>query len=1315
VSESPTYLPLVIDVNPTLYPGSSSDFRNGSQGRERVFVIGAAGTGITYAPIDTTGLRSSRALQTNTDHYVEVTCPNASGGHDVATLVARTANIAPGDTFPQPYAPVDPAHPGDNAYPDFDFTDKTGRIDPISGTFIQKFPLINSQRGAANGYLSLTKAWDASGNWVNRNNVLADDSSVATFTGSTNDPLLLTHQSSQTPQTTITGVSFRIHAFVDNVTTTAEVCMVVDGVNCYGPWIAIPALPVGALGAYKYAGDPDVYQTPTNISTNVAMWRNWLSVGQPVPDVTIRQGRANNTGPVLKLFAQDLPDGRPGKAFGTNWTAGTHITYNGVDYVLASSESASQVTLAATPAADTTQTVWTSDTVGFKIRKSSVGGTLTVDHVGFIYITYAGPIANNGGAFKQCTNKRYPEGWNIGVRANGDGVTKASGQNIVIHTGMAHDFVTGDVVKQIDVPGWPSAIGTFTVTRIDSTHYSLDGTSGAATGTYPNTGPSDFSSIFYVGGGLAWKVNAPTGYLCFITDQGAGKQFYWINDQTTPADIRYLGPSYLVAGNGWPGGGTGVNASGTVDETDPDVPLLFNMVTIAGKQEILRGKYKGNEFVGMFRAVNTDQEGGQTDASNIWKWSRLTPPPNTLTDKFAAFDPVNAALGLIPAAFALDGIPDPGIMSFHAYLGSQNSLGWVGVYDTTTNTVLGLVNSWSQDNMRWGGLHINFLPSGTGQMILSPYQLHTPTEAYRGPYNVTATNALNATPTDCDGLLMGFGLTNVTGVTGSHCSMLTINTLTPITPPGANPAGHTLNGQTIAIGDWIGFDDDTTGPTIETASEFVRVLGISGLNLVVERDKRSPELLTGLQAHLSGATLYMFSGYYISFWHYGIAPHGSTGTDPYSTGLQSSGIYPEPVFVNQSHGTILNGFYANDSGSASNLTPPFTCAAGPGAQIYAMRNWPWPNHVNAPRSAYGCTDGNPSFDGKYGNGFGNDLEKHPSVSYNAVLANNMSFWDYRVYAPTVAWEGAITKVGTYVYRKTGLNSGQSVNGSPPFDEKRNRVFNLVGTKTVLDVSAPGLILDNTTAGHYTSCTAHVAGECWASSLAGDVYTNAPKVATIPLGLGSPAGTYGCHGKWLSTSDPGTNDICVAVQPAYADQIVQHDMINDPTNDGARRITNAFNMPRRTNLITNAPALPDGNWVFGETVYYKDIMQSLLFLVKVPPYPGKQKGANRGSWIPIPVKLTSVPTDTNNVVVEFGYNPSFWCTTRRESCIANAASITSTIYNYSVSDTYSGLACSSGCTPVIPALSQRVLWYRVKYRNASNALIKTGEVQVLATP
>jgi hypothetical protein len=100
---------------------------------------------------------------------------------------------------------------------------------------------------------------------------------------------------------------------------------------------------------------------------------------------------------------------------------------------------------------------------------------------------------------------------------------------------------------------------------------------------------------------------------------------------------------------------------------------------------------------------------------------------------------------------------------------------------------------------------------------------------------------------------------------------------------------------------------------------------------------------------------------------------------------------------------------------------------------------------------------------------------------------------------------------------------------------------------------------------------------------------------------------------------------------------------------------------------------------------------------------------------MPVKIANVPVGTTNVLVEFGYNPSLYCTTRQEICVANAASITPTVYSFAISDTYSGLTCASGCTPVIPALSQRVMWYRVKYRNSGNAVIKVGDIQTMATP
>jgi hypothetical protein len=85
-------------------------------------------------------------------------------------------------------------------------------------------------------------------------------------------------------------------------------------------------------------------------------------------------------------------------------------------------------------------------------------------------------------------------------------------------------------------------------------------------------------------------------------------------------------------------------------------------------------------------------------------------------------------------------------------------------------------------------------------------------------------------------------------------------------------------------------------------------------------------------------------------------------------------------------------------------------------------------------------------------------------------------------------------------------------------------------------------------------------------------------------------------------------------------------------------------------------------------------------------------------------------------VEFGYDTDLHCTKRAEACVANRAGVDeSTPFYWAGSDSYSGLACASGCTVTVPAVPQRVVYYRLKYRDSSNTVRITSRTQVAVAP
>jgi hypothetical protein len=134
----------------------------------------------------------------------------------------------------------------------------------------------------------------------------------------------------------------------------------------------------------------------------------------------------------------------------------------------------------------------------------------------------------------------------------------------------------------------------------------------------------------------------------------------------------------------------------------------------------------------------------------------------------------------------------------------------------------------------------------------------------------------------------------------------------------------------------------------------------------------------------------------------------------------------------------------------------------------------------------------------------------------------------------------------------------------------------------------------------------------------------------------------------------------------------------------------------------------------------------ILLGKLPPFPPVDSVV-RSAFQPTLVKLTPpAGLAVNNATIQFGYAENgspgqFYCTSRQEKCLATAATVPLVPFLFAsegaggVETGVSGLPCATGCSVAIPAISQRILYYQVKYRDASNNTVATSQIQTVAVP
>jgi hypothetical protein len=99
---------------------------------------------------------------------------------------------------------------------------------------------------------------------------------------------------------------------------------------------------------------------------------------------------------------------------------------------------------------------------------------------------------------------------------------------------------------------------------------------------------------------------------------------------------------------------------------------------------------------------------------------------------------------------------------------------------------------------------------------------------------------------------------------------------------------------------------------------------------------------------------------------------------------------------------------------------------------------------------------------------------------------------------------------------------------------------------------------------------------------------------------------------------------------------------------------------------------------------------------------------------------------DNAVIQFGYSENgppdkYYCTSRQEACLASTADVPAVPFLFpsegsdGTASGVPGLPCSNGCTIAIPAISQRVLYYQVLYRDTSNNVVAKGRTEFIVTP
>ena len=797
-------------------------------------------------------------------------------------------------------------------------------------------------------------------------------------------------------------------------------------------------------------------------------------------------------------------------------------------------------------------------------------------------------------------------------------------------------------------------------------------------------------------------VTGGMGYHCAMP----ANQLYWINPST--GESNYLGLFFFPGKGGTDGWSAGpcINSSATFIGKGPLDPEQFYCATgdNAGKEVILACAMTSNNQpnnLGISCTNLTKSSAGLDLLALVQQFTAGYTP---------SYDPVNFN------GCAITGLQNNRLI-MGCYRGYQDTLGWVVVFDPAkVDTAAGCVGggnpgcviaaqpSWMVAPARWCTIHTLFMSGNSNTAWVIAKWLGGWEGMPGGGRHISTvvSGTMTSTPTITAG-------TSGCPPDSKGCDMVTVDG-EPCNPnPAGSVGGHPAEGGNCPKNPaWEYLQDAQPGDILVSTSpqdEYMKLIAKNGNNWLIQRgfgyttpsNITVPVVLAPLCSGRNFDNGQWGGGW---TWDFDTDPHG-LNADGHAVRIPPAYAHPLPR-PNLVVGTV--GAY--DPGYGYGITD------GPG---YGMPT-KWEQMGPAFASVYGVTV------------FNESSQDHPSHPQETAPASEQRwFLDARpLHGPGA---GLATKVSGQLYKfsstttdgdnLTRLGGQEALPG--PVARKRQPTLALCGAQPLIDISSAtqgNTIADDSTSA-YQYCVARKSGECRSGSAAGDAYVNCPFVTP------RPDNSYGCDFTRLEANL--ANDMCIYNTGAYLNAVAQIGFEHsDPWGELGRSLTKGLVRYRLVDINENVHSLPDGSWLLIES----NAMNGSAFVVlgaKVPPFP-EVDSVNRQTFIPLVLNLTPPQgASIDNAIVEFGYAENgavdqFYCTSRRENCIANSATVVeANPFHFpsegtdGTSATVAGVPCSTSCSVTIPGLPQRVVYYHVVYRNSSNQVVTRTPLQMTVTP